>query len=167
MKKWERIVVYAIAVFASIYSIWAHDKLQRIYRINKEAPSFYTPHPTRGTGAGLRQLCLVSGELELTGWLKNRWLSKGTRSVLIARLSNNIKFYLNPRWGFSSLEKLRSALIDAINAEIDVLSYESQMFENDSSYRWYNDPVYKSLMDKSIVLRARASMQIFHKMEEI
>ena len=188
MKKTERIFVYGIALLAISYSIWAHGKLQRIYKINREtflpayeelqvikstlpdnrANQFYsTSSPIRGTGSGLRQLCLALGELELAGRLKDSSLSKGSRSLLIARLSNNIKFYLNSIWKFSSLEKPRSALIEAINAELDVLSYESQMFEKDSSYRWYDDPVYKSLMDKSILLRSEASMQIFKKTEEI
>ncbi|MHC4397872.1 MAG: hypothetical protein ACYS1A_19685 [Planctomycetota bacterium] len=167
MKKAERIIVYGIAILAISYSIWANGKLQRIYRINRKNPSYYMPPPTRGTGCGLRQLCLALGELELTGRLKDPSLSEGTRHLLIARLSNNIKFYLNSKWMFSSLEKPRSALIDAINAEIDVLSHESQMYEKDSSYRWYDDPVYKSLMDKSILLRSEASMQIYKKTEEI
>lgn len=37
MKKAERIIVYGIAVLAVIYGIWAHGKLQRIYRINRNA----------------------------------------------------------------------------------------------------------------------------------
>jgi len=36
MKKAEKAIIYTIAIVATIYSIWAHGKLQRIYRINRE-----------------------------------------------------------------------------------------------------------------------------------
>jgi len=36
MKKWERIIIYPLAVLAALYSFWSHDRLQAIYKLNSE-----------------------------------------------------------------------------------------------------------------------------------
>jgi len=179
MKKYERIIIYCLLLFTSTYCIWAHNKLHLIYQINRETlvPAYeklqniknnspddrlYSiPSSIRGAGNELYKLCKAMGSLEMGAYLKFPSLSEGTRYNIINQLDWNLKI-LEQGTMPTSLVKANKLLIDATQAEIEVLNYEIQYPEKSP-----DDEEARRLMDKSMTIRAKADAEIFSLMYKI
>ena len=182
MKKWERLIIYPLTVFTVLYGYWTYNRLQTVYKINRETlipayeelkiiqdPNsglaklylqFYSkPSPVAGAGWILQYLCETCVLLKMTTFtITDDPPDDDNILYVFGERIRVLKFQLIPPNNYSiPVMKTMKLAIKALEAAVEVRQF---LLNNKKDYQtWINDPNWpedSNFSEKYLKLRDKA-----------